>query len=140
MYAVDIDPVAVACARRNLPPDRVFEGDLYDVLPDGMRGRVDVVAANAPYVPTDEIALMPPEARDHEHRVALDGGSDGLDIQRRVIAGAATWLTGVGHVLVETGKPQVNATMSAFEAAGLWAETLVDDEIGGTVVVGRLRG
>ena len=140
VYAVDIDPAAVACARRNLPPELVFEGDLYDALPGGLRGRVDVVAANAPYVPTDEIALMPPEARDHEHRVALDGGRDGLDVQRRVIAGAAMWLTGTGHVLVETGKPQVNATVSAFEEAGFSAHTVVDDHIGGTAVVGRLRG
>jgi release factor glutamine methyltransferase len=139
VYAVDIDPTAVACARRNLPPERVLEGDLYDAVPGGLRGHVDVIAANAPYVPTDEIAHMPPEARDFEHRVALDGGSDGLDVQRRVIAGAAPWLTDAGHVLVETGKPQVNAIVSAFEAAGFWAETVVDDEIGGTVVVGRLR-
>ena len=43
-----------------------------------------MLVANAPYVPTDAIALMPPEARDHEPRVALDGGPDGLDVQRRV--------------------------------------------------------
>ena len=87
VYAVDVDPAAVACARRNLPPDRVFEGDLYAALPRGAGGRVDVVVANAPYVPTEAIALMPREARDHEHRVALDGGADGLAVQRRVIAG-----------------------------------------------------
>ena len=44
-----------------------------------------MVVANAPYVPTDAIALMPPEARDHEPSVALDGGPDGLDVQRRVV-------------------------------------------------------
>ncbi|HEY0948978.1 putative protein N(5)-glutamine methyltransferase, partial [Nocardioides sp.] len=80
VHAADIDPAAVACARRNLPVDRVHEGDLYDALPGSLRGRVDVVAANAPYVPTAAIATMPPEARDHEHRVALDGGPDGLDL------------------------------------------------------------
>ena len=44
-----------------------------------------MLVVNAPYVPTDAIATMPPEARDHEHRIALDGGADGLDVQRRVI-------------------------------------------------------
>ena len=89
VYAADLDPAAVACARRNLPEDRVFEGDLFEPLPDDLRGRVDVLVVNAPYVPTDAIATMPPEARDHEHRIALDGGVDGLDVQRRVIAEAA---------------------------------------------------
>ena len=73
-----------------------YEGDLYDALPDHLRGRVNAIVANAPYVPTDAIATMPPEARDHEHRVALDGGADGLDIQRRVIAGAPA-LAGAGR-------------------------------------------
>ena len=81
VYAAELDPAAVACARRNLPPDRVFEGDLYAALPPALRGRVDVLVCNAPYVPTDAIALMPPEARDHEHRLALDGGAEGLDVQ-----------------------------------------------------------
>ena len=78
LHAADLDPAAVACARRNVTMGEVHEGDLYDALPDDLRGRVDVLAVNAPYVPTDEIALMPTDARDHEHRIALDGGPDGL--------------------------------------------------------------
>ena len=88
VYAADSDPAAVACARRNLPPERVFAGDLYAALPDDLRGRVDVLVVNAPYVPHDQVATMPREARDHEHRIALDGGPDGLDVQRRVVAEA----------------------------------------------------
>ena len=64
-----------------------------------LRGRVAVLAANVPYVPTDEIALLPPEARLHEPRVALDGGADGLDVLRRVAAAAAEWLAPGGHLL-----------------------------------------
>ena len=67
VHAADADPAAVVCARRNLPPERVHEGDLYAALPDDLRGRVDLVVANAPYVPTGEIATMPRDARDHEH-------------------------------------------------------------------------
>jgi release factor glutamine methyltransferase len=79
LIAADIDPAAVRAARRNLEPlgARVVEGDLFEALPSELRGRVDVLAVNAPYVPTEEIAMMPPEARDHEARVALDGGADG---------------------------------------------------------------
>ncbi|MFC7496753.1 MULTISPECIES: putative protein N(5)-glutamine methyltransferase [unclassified Nocardioides] len=137
VHAADVDPAAVACARRNLPPDQVHEGDLYAALPADLRGRVRVVVANAPYVPTDEIALMPPEARDHEHRVALDGGADGLDVQRGVIAGAPAWLAPGGRVLVETSRGQAGRTVALMEAAGLTADVVRDDEVDGTVAIGR---
>jgi release factor glutamine methyltransferase len=136
VYAVDLDPDAVACARRNLPPERVFEGDLYDALPARLRGQVAVVVANAPYVPTDAIAMMPREARDHEHPIALDGGPDGLVVQRRVIASAAGWLRPDGHLLVETGRSQVAATTAAFRQAGMAVTVSSDEESGGLVVCG----
>ena len=100
-------------------PARVVEGDLYDPLPAALRGRVGILIANAPYVPTDEIALMPPEARDHEPRVALDGGADGLDVQRRVVAGARDWLAPGGALLIETSVRQAAATVALMDAAGL---------------------
>ena len=100
----------------------VHEGDLYDALPGDLLGRVDVLAVNAPYVPTDEIALMPTDARDHEHRIALDGGADGLALHRRVAAGAAAWLRPGGTLLIETSRPQAEGTSAACAAAGLAAE------------------
>ncbi|WP_309110927.1 putative protein N(5)-glutamine methyltransferase [Saccharothrix sp.] len=136
VYAADLDPAAVRCARRNLPADRVFEGDLYAALPADLRGRVDVLVVNAPYVPTDAIALMPPEARDHEPLVALDGGADGLDVQRRVAAGAPEWLVPGGALLLETSDRQAPSTLAAFERAGFTARVERDDEVGATVVVG----
>ncbi|MFI9813487.1 putative protein N(5)-glutamine methyltransferase [Saccharothrix variisporea] len=136
VYAADLDPAAVVCARRNLPPERVFEGDLYAALQHDLRGRVDVLVVNAPYVPTDAIALMPPEARDHEPLVALDGGVDGLDVQRRVAAGAPEWLAPGGALLLETSDRQAPATLAAFEGAGLAARVERDEEVGATVVVG----
>ncbi|MGA9103604.1 putative protein N(5)-glutamine methyltransferase, partial [Aeromicrobium sp.] len=76
--ASDIEPRAVHCARRNLEGiGSVHAGDLTDALPRDLEGRVDVMVVNAPYVPTTEIVMMPPEARDHEPRAALDGGVDG---------------------------------------------------------------
>ena len=136
VYAADVDPDAVACARRNLPAERVFEGDLYDALPTGLRGRVTVLVVNAPYVPTDGIALMPPEARDHEHRVALDGGTDGLDVQRGVVAGAPGWLAPGGRLLIESSRAQAPHTAALMAAAGLATEITLDDEVDGTVVSG----
>jgi release factor glutamine methyltransferase len=137
VHAADLDPAAVACARRNLPPDRVHEGDLYDALPRRLHGRVAAVVANAPYVPTGAIATMPPEARDHEHRVALDGGADGLDVQRGVVAGAPEWLAPGGRVLVETSVAQAPVTAALMTAAGLEPVVAHDHEVDGTVVVGR---
>jgi release factor glutamine methyltransferase len=137
VHAADSDPAAVACARRNLPAERVHEGDLYDALPDDLRGRVDLVVVNAPYVPTEAIATMPREARDHEHRVALDGGADGLDVQRRVVAGVAAWLRPGGRVLIETGRAQADRTAALLSSAGLSPSVETDDDIDGTVVLGR---
>lgn len=137
VHAADLDPAAVACARRNLPPERVHAGDLYDALPAGLRGRPAAIVANAPYVPTDAIATMPAEARDHEHRVALDGGPDGLQIVRRVIADAAQWLAPGGRVLVETSVAQAADTADLMTAAGLVADVTRDDDVDATIVTGR---
>lgn len=134
VYAADVDPVAVRSARRNLPADRVFEGDLFSALPRELRGRVDVLAVNAPYVPTEAIALMPPEARDHEPGVALDGGSDGLDIHRRIAAEAAAWLAPGGTLLIEAGEAQAETSAALFAAAGLATSIETDDDVGATVV------
>jgi release factor glutamine methyltransferase len=127
LHAADVDPAAVACARRNVTMGHVHEGNLYDALPDDLRGRVDVLAVNAPYVPTDEIALMPTDARDHEHRVALDGGPDGLELHRRVAAGAPAWLRPGGTLLIETSRPQADGTAAACTAAGLAAGVVVQE-------------
>lgn len=139
LVAADLDPAAVRAARRNLEPlgGRVAEGDLFDALPDDLRGRIDVLAVNAPYVPTGEIAMMPPEARDHEASMALDGGLDGLDVHRRVAASARGWLAPGGRLLIETSERQAPTTVALMEAGGLEARIVSDDEIGGTVVIGR---
>jgi release factor glutamine methyltransferase len=125
LHVADVDPTAVACARRNVTMGEVHEGDLYDALPGDLAGRVDVLAVNAPYVPTDEIAMMPSDARDHEHRIALDGGPDGLEVHRRVAAGARHWLRPGGTLLIETGRRQADATAAACAGAGLAAGVVV---------------
>ncbi|MET1006323.1 MAG: putative protein N(5)-glutamine methyltransferase [Propionibacteriaceae bacterium] len=137
LYAADIEPAAVHCARRNLDGlGTVFEGDLFEPLPDSLRGRITLLAANTPYVPSEAIALMPPEARLHEPRLALDGGVDGLDVQRRVADQAQTWLAPGGHLLVEASERQAPHTVSIFERAGLVARAVSSEDYDATVVIG----
>lgn len=142
LCASDIEPAAVRCARRNVEPlgGQVFEGDLYEPLPASLRGRVDLIVVNAPYVPTGAIALMPPEAREHEPHVTLDGGADGVDIQRRVAAEAVEWLAPDGHLVIETSREQAPRTVEAFLARGLTAEVRRAEDVDGTVVIGTRAG
>jgi release factor glutamine methyltransferase len=141
LYAADLEPAAVRCARRNAEAvgGQVFEGDLYDALPPHLRGRVTVLVANAPYVPTDAIDFMPPEARDYEPLMTLDGGIDGLDLQRRVIASASEWLAPGGHLLIETSERQAPETAAAFTRAGFTPHIARDEDLDATVVVGHNR-
>ncbi|MFF0816401.1 putative protein N(5)-glutamine methyltransferase [Rhodococcus sp. NPDC003318] len=139
VHASDIDPVAAHCAARNIPSGSVHCGDLFDALPPTLRGRVDVLVVNAPYVPSDAIGTMPPEARLHEPRTALDGGADGVDVHRRVAAGAPDWLAPGGHLLIETSEQQAGLTADACEQAGLDACSIHDPDLGATVVVARCR-
>lgn len=138
VIAVDIDDAAVRCARHNLQPigGRAYRGDLYDAVPPHLRGSFDVIVVNAPYVPTEEIDLMPREARLHEPLVALDGGTDGVDVHRRVATGAKAWLAPGGHLLVETSECQSSATAAGLKDAGLTTRIESSDEYGAVVVIG----
>jgi release factor glutamine methyltransferase len=135
VVAADLDPVAVRCARRNLG-DRatVVGGDLFAELPARLSARVDLLVANAPYVPTAVIATMPPEARLHEPALALDGGRDGLDLHRRIASGVDEWLSPAGTLLIETSEGQAEATAALFAAAGLVASVEHDDDLDATAV------
>ncbi|GAA2423248.1 putative protein N(5)-glutamine methyltransferase [Streptomyces coeruleofuscus] len=138
LHAADIDPAAVRCARGNVAAagGHVHQGDLFDALPGDLRGRVGILAANVPYVPSDEIGLLPLEARAHEPLVALDGGADGLGVLRRVAAEAPRWLAPGGCVLVETSRHQAPAALDAFERNGLTAHLAVSEELYAHVVIG----
>jgi release factor glutamine methyltransferase len=138
LHAADIDSAAVRCAARNVRAvgGRVYEGDLFAPLPAGLRGRVDVLLSNVPYVPTGELGFLPAEARDHEARVSLDGGTDGLDVLRRVVRAAPRWLAPGGHVLFETSARQAADAIGVVTGAGLAARITADEELGATVVIG----
>lgn len=137
VHAVDIDPAAVRCARRNLAAveGRVYEGDLFAPLSVGLLGAVDVVTVNAPYVPTDQIPLLPPEARLHEAAVALDGGSDGLDVHRRVAAGITSWLAPGGKLFAECSGSQAPTLRDIYAAGGGRVDVVEDSETATAVVM-----
>jgi release factor glutamine methyltransferase len=138
LHAAELDPVAVACARRNVEPagGHVYEGDLFAPVPGPLRGRVGILICNAPYVPTGQISFMPPEARDHEARMALDGGADGLAILRRVAEQATGWLAPGGTLLVETSERQADLMADVMTSASLRPRVHGDEETGATVLTG----
>lgn len=141
LHLGDLDATAIACARRTLAgvdvdPGRARVGDLFDAVPAALRGRIDVIVANAPYVPTAEIALMPSEARDHEAPIALDGGDDGLDLHRRILSEAPSWLAPGGTVVLETSPRQAPTDLALMHAAGLIGRVVRDDDVEGTAVIG----
>ncbi len=137
LYATDIDPAAVRCARRNLAAagGHVYAGDLFEPLPAALHGRVGILAANVPYVPTGEVALLPAEARLHESRVALDGGGDGLDVLRRVAAQARLWLAPGGSLLVEISERQEKAACETARRGGLVPRVARSAELAVTVLI-----
>lgn len=141
LHAADVEPAAVRCARRNVGGlGQVYEGDLFAPLPGSLRGRVDILLANVPYVPTDDVELLPAEARIHEPRVALDGGGDGLDVMRRVAAEAPRWLAPGGSLLVETSERQAARAAETVGGSGLIPRLVTSEELYATVVIGTLPG
>ncbi len=139
LVAADIDADAVDVAAENIG-DRgiVVLGDLFAPLPERFRGVVDVIAVNAPYVPSDALATMPAEAREHERRIALDGGPDGLDVHRRVAAGAGEWLRPGGAVVIEVSSTQAPQSAALFEGAGFTVTVESDEQVEGTCIVAEL--
>lgn len=138
LYSADIDPVAIRCATRNVTKfgGLIFEGDLYNALPQSIKGNINILVANVPYVPIHAIELLPLDARLYEPKIALDGGNDGLNILRRVVKEAPYWLTGGGHLLIETSEMQASQTLEIFNNAGLISKVIRDLELDATIVIG----
>ena len=117
VYGIDISPAALAVARRNAERHgvgervRLIAGDLLDRRP----GPVDLIVSNPPYVSADEWASLPPSIRDHEPRLALDGGPDGLEVVSRLISQSQGLLKPGGALLIEIGAAQGDAAREAAE-------------------------
>jgi release factor glutamine methyltransferase len=104
VLATEIDPLAIACARAN--GVAVLPGDLADPVPEEMVGRVDVLTAVVPYVPTDALHLLPRDVTTYEPRLALDGGEAGVEFLIRAVRQAASVLRPGGSLLLELGGDQ----------------------------------
>ncbi len=139
LHASDISGTAVGIARRNLAAldAELYVGDLFEPLPAALRGAVGTLLCNTPYVPSSRLATLPPEAREHEPLVSLDGGEDGLELQRRVARQARGWLAPGGHLLFEVGDDQAEASVRLLTDAGLTAWSRSREDIGATVVIGK---
>ncbi|WOP17381.1 HemK/PrmC family methyltransferase [Raineyella sp. LH-20] len=137
LTAMDADPVAVACARGNLPPSaRVVCGDSPALLAPA---RFRVIVANLPYVPSSRIAYLPHDARDWEPLQALDGGPDGLDPLRRVAPDLPARLVPGGWFLLELAADQVETARTVLTAAGFAASAVGVADDGETWVLEAQR-
>lgn len=132
--ALDVSPAALAVALRNATrlglADRITfrEGDGFLALPPG--ALFDLLVSNPPYIPTAEIAALEPEVRDHDPRLALDGGTDGLAWYRRLAAEAPAWLAPAGLAMLEFGDGQAEGIREIFRAAAWREPTVVNDLTG----------
>lgn len=142
LYAIDVSDEALACTKANVekhnlaPRVGVLRGHLLSPVPPARH--VDWVVSNPPYIPSGDLAGLEPEVRDHEPRLALDGGSDGLDLYRALIPAAAARAR--AGVIVEVGKGQAEAVAGLMQGAGLTPE--MHPDLAGVlrVVSGRMDG
>jgi release factor glutamine methyltransferase len=141
VLATELDPGALAWAAGNAERYGVelLAGDLDAPLPPELAGRVDVLCANVPYVPTGAIATLPTDVRDHEPLLALDGGPDGLDVLRRLAPRAAHWLAPGGWLLCEIGEDQAGTAAALLTGAGLARAAIHQDLVGRDRIVEATR-
>src|SRR4029453_4972009 len=141
VLATELDPGALAWAEVNAGRHGVelLAGDLDQPLPAELAGRLDVLCANVPYVPSGAIATLPGDVRDHEPRLSLDGGPDGLDVFRRVAGRAAHWLAPGGRLYAEIGEDQAEAAAALLTAAGLAEVAIHQDLVGRDRIVEGTR-
>lgn len=143
--AVDLSPAALAVARRNADKHgvaarlRFLEGDLF--APVAPEETFDFILSNPPYIRSAVIEELAPEVRDHEPRLALDGGPDGFAVLDRLIAGAAERLTAAGYLIFEIGFDQEEEARRRLESHGGYeAVRMIADAAGHPRVMQARRG
>ena len=125
----DISVAALAVARGNA--ERLGLADRCTFVAcnigDALQGRFDLIVSNPPYIARGAIAALDPEVRDYDPRLALDGGTDGLDAYRSIAAAAPVMLAQGGRLVLELGIGQGDAVGTLCEAAGLAVRSIRDD-------------
>lgn len=131
VHAIDISEEALALARENAARHKVgdrvlfFAGDGFAALPEKIR--FDLIISNPPYIPGAEIPALQPEVRDHDPRLALDGGPDGLDFYRRLAREAAPYLKPAGRIALEFGDGQADSLRQIFSQQNWIVEEVKPD-------------
>jgi release factor glutamine methyltransferase len=129
--ALDISAPALQIAQRNAEWNKVaerirfVESDLFSALSTGQS--FDFILTNPPYISASDIAELATDVRDHEPRLALDGGPDGLRIIERILADAGRFLAANGRLLIEIGYDQAEAVRAKADSAGWKCERIVAD-------------
>jgi release factor glutamine methyltransferase len=127
VLASEVDERAVICARSN--GVEVFPGDLFEPLPVRLKGRVDVLVAVVPYVPTPDLPLLQRDTFAFESTLAYDGGPDGTAVLRRLLEASPDWLRPGGALLLELGGRQDNLLAGDLARHGYTdVRALADDE------------
>ena len=141
VLATELDPGALAWAKVNAERYGVelLAGDLDAPLSAELAGQVDVLCANVPYVPSGAVATLPTDVRDHEPRLSLDGGPDGLDVFRRLAGRATRWLAPGGRLHAEIGEDQAGAAAALLTEAGLTEVAVHQDLVGRDRIVEGTR-
>ncbi|MBR5420415.1 MAG: peptide chain release factor N(5)-glutamine methyltransferase [Lachnospiraceae bacterium] len=109
---------------------KLYYGDLFEALPEELKGSFDFLLSNPPYIPSGEIEELMPEVSRFEPRMALDGGADGLELYRRIAGGAGEWLKSGGRILLEIGSTQAEELAALLEAAGFSETEVIKDHAG----------
>lgn len=140
VIAVECSPDALAVARTNVerlaPAVRLVRGDLTAAF---AAGTFDLVVANPPYVPGADIDRLAPEVRDHEPRLALDGGPDGLAVVRALLADVPRLLLAGGWLVIETGAGQAEAVAALARRGGAWTGARIAPDLAGIARVVALQ-
>ncbi|MGQ9536037.1 MAG: peptide chain release factor N(5)-glutamine methyltransferase [Actinomycetota bacterium] len=136
VHASDIDPRALEAARQNAARLGMeglvsfHRGDCLSALPAALRGSLDLVVSNPPYIREEEYAILPPEVRDHEPRSALVPGPRGTEVHERLLQQAFSWLTPGGWLLMEGGENQVHELAGLARELG-YVEVAVREDLNG---------
>jgi release factor glutamine methyltransferase len=138
VIATELDGASAQCARGN--GVEVFEGYLDDPLPREFERRIDVLTAVVPYVPTDSLRLLPRDVLKFEPRLALDGGTDGMELLAEVVRRSTAWLGPGGWVLLELGGEQAQPIGRLLREVGFEKVEVMADEDGDTrAICAQLR-